>query len=240
MTEPPSQKTTDYVAAGTRTVVLTPTSDTEILVYSVKDQKGQRTLTTFKVSKETIVHNCGADGYFRKSILFNNKNGHATIELKDDNHLAIAAWLTYMHYEHSNGAVGCADPTDAEKQAKSAQQDAVFAKKKFVSVDIDTIWNIINVGDKYLFNGVILQGFFDRWYAAHSDMDAKGIDFARSLALPCLMFDHAQGFAAVTKWLAYNTAGHITEKRPKFFKWQHLHLAPPDFVGELMPQFEMI
>ncbi|KAJ4299134.1 hypothetical protein N0V90_004378 [Kalmusia sp. IMI 367209] len=47
------------------------------------------------------------------------------------------------------------------------------------------------------------------------------------------MFDYAEGFAAVTKWLAYNGVGHITEKRPRGFKWKHMHLCPPDFVGPM-------
>ncbi|KAF1848908.1 uncharacterized protein K460DRAFT_279288 [Cucurbitaria berberidis CBS 394.84] len=100
-------------------------------------------------------------------------------------------------------------------------------------VDIDCIWHIINMGDKYLFDGEILQGFFKRWYAANNNLDQKGVDFARQLALPCYVFDHAQGFADVTKWLAYNAEGHITEKRPPGFKWKHLHLAPPEFVGPM-------
>ncbi|KAF1951587.1 hypothetical protein CC80DRAFT_204343 [Byssothecium circinans] len=58
-------------------------------------------------------------------------------------------------------------------------------------------------------------------------------DFARQLALPCYMFNHAHAFSQVTKWLAYNFAGHITEKRPQGFKWTHMHLSPPDFVGPM-------
>ncbi|KAF2133803.1 hypothetical protein P153DRAFT_274428, partial [Dothidotthia symphoricarpi CBS 119687] len=75
--------------------------------------------------------------------------------------------------------------------------------------------------------------FFDLWYKKNVHVGSLDDDLARQVALPCYMFDHASGFAEVTKWLAYNFAGHITEKRPKGFKWHHMRLAPPDFVGPM-------
>ncbi|KAF2634057.1 hypothetical protein P280DRAFT_414639 [Massarina eburnea CBS 473.64] len=92
---------------------------------------------------------------------------------------------------------------------------------------------MINAGDKYQFDGTILIGFFENWFAANVNMGSMDADFARQLALPCYMFDHAKGFSDITKWLAYNFGGHITENRPAGFRWKHMHLSPPDFVGPM-------
>ncbi|KAF1960219.1 hypothetical protein CC80DRAFT_438829 [Byssothecium circinans] len=75
-----------------------------------------------------------------------------------------------------------------------------------------------------------LQPWFNKWYDNLAGK-ALDIDMARLLALPCQIFDHAVGFARVTKYLAYNNVGHIKERQPKGFKHKLMHLAPNDFVG---------
>ncbi|KAF2280106.1 uncharacterized protein EI97DRAFT_368680 [Westerdykella ornata] len=109
------------------------------------------------------------------------------------------------------------------------------------AIDITTIWHVINAGDKYLFSddeelADPAREFFKLWYAQNVDLDSFTPDlatttFARQLALPCHFFDHPEAFAAITKWLAYNCVGHIQESVPVKFKFVHLHLCPPDFVG---------
>lgn len=107
----------------------------------------------------------------------------------------------------------------------------MFQTSPVADTDITRIWHMINAADKYLFDTSILCGFFDLWYAKNINLSTLQDDMARQVALPCYMFDHAVGFAEVTKWLAYNHKGHITEQRPNGFKWTHVRLAPPEFVG---------
>ncbi|KAF2121316.1 hypothetical protein BDV96DRAFT_484412 [Lophiotrema nucula] len=95
------------------------------------------------------------------------------------------------------------------------------------------MWHIVRTGDKFLFDGEILRDFFVKWYEKNVDMEELEEEEARTLALPCFVFDYVQGFAEITKWLVYNYPGHIKEKRPVHFNWEHQHLAPPDFVGPI-------
>ncbi|KAJ4349332.1 uncharacterized protein N0V89_007946 [Didymosphaeria variabile] len=214
---------------------LSASSDLTISVQGPKDNEGQRPIVRFKVEKSAVT--CFSQ-YFENSLRFNTKFGHEVI-LKDDDAGAVRVWLIYMH----------AAATYATKQPQS-KMDSVCSNgkpKKIAEVDgqrlfnspgvadtnITRIWHIINAGDKYLFDVSLLCGFFEKWYAKHVNLARGDADLFRQLAFPCYMFDHAQGFSAVTNWLAYNFDGHITEKRPIGIKFKHMHLAPPDFVGPM-------
>ena len=76
-----------------------------------------------------------------------------------------------------------------------------------------------------------LKPWFEKWYDT-TGVCPHDIDSARLLALPCQLFDHAEGYARVTKFLAYNSIGHVKERQPKGFRAKSLHLAPAEFVGE--------
>lgn len=221
---------------GGELVVLSKRSDLTISVYSPKDSQGQRALTKFAVQKDALT---AFSEYFTASLRFNSAlhagDSHH-VELKDDDIGAMRVWFVYMHAAYKSEAA--ADSETDERPAKrikmaadeNAVEEAIFHRDGVFDTDIERIWHIINAADKYLLDATILQGFFDQWYRKNVDMAQMEADFARQLALPCYMFDHAQGFAEVTKWLAYNFAGHITEKRPKSFRWQHMRFSPPDFV----------
>jgi hypothetical protein len=78
-----------------------------------------------------------------------------------------------------------------------------------------------------------LREWFDNWY----DTSMAGVDMsiyiARALAYPCYLFDHAVGYAKVTKYLAYNHIGHVKERPPKGFRGsRHLHIGEREFVGK--------
>jgi hypothetical protein len=158
-------------------------------------------------------------------------------------------WLIYLHAEkeeeEEEDPMNQQDKDDdgekegevsndatSEQNGELEKQDGLFESDGVHDTDITRIWHIINAGDKYLLPANILRSFFERWYAKNVSMISMESDFARQLALPCYLFDHAQGFARVTEWLAYNFGGHITEKRPQGLKWKHMHLSPPDFVGK--------
>jgi hypothetical protein len=78
-----------------------------------------------------------------------------------------------------------------------------------------------------------LQAWFNKLYETSlSNMDLD-VHAAGLLAFPCQAFDHAVGFARVTKYLAYHHRGTIKNRRPKGIKIDTLQLAPDDFLGPM-------
>ncbi|KAH7094428.1 hypothetical protein FB567DRAFT_3267 [Paraphoma chrysanthemicola] len=79
-----------------------------------------------------------------------------------------------------------------------------------------------------------LKEWFDNWYDTSMAGIIMSIYVARALAYPCYLFNHATGYARVTKYLAYNHVGHVKERPPKGFKGpKHLHIGEREFVGPL-------
>jgi hypothetical protein len=222
---------------GGETIELSMHSDITLSVSSTKDESGKRRLVHFKLEAKALTTN---SEYFSASLRFNSANGHQTLSLKDDNIDAMYIWLLYMQVAKENEAATDHDEPqthakrrrlDTHHSQSHTSQESLFAHPIVKDTSIDTIWHIINAADKYLLDATILRGFFDRWYTKNVNIRFLDADLARQVALPCYMFDHASGFADVTKWLAYHHEGHITEKRPDGFKFEHMRLAPPDFVG---------
>lgn len=116
--------------------------------------------------------------------------GENFFEIKGDDLAALKIWLRLLH--------GCLDRTK-------------------VSASISTIWNLLVLAQKYNFDGHCqeLKDWFSAWYAENiAKPGSIGEDTCRELLYPCYYFNHAPGFAAVTKHLAYNMRGHIEEKMP--------------------------
>lgn len=140
----------------------------------------------FEVSLEAL-HKIS---YFRRTLPL-DRAAQRTSELRGDDPRAWKLWLEMVH--------GCLDA-----QSYYAQ--------------IPTVWHVLRIADKYAINPTCADAgrWFDGWFFAQS---ADGIftdnDNVRQILFPCHAFDHALGFTTSTTWLAYNCAGHITEKRPK-------------------------
>ncbi|KAF2491001.1 hypothetical protein BU16DRAFT_442825, partial [Lophium mytilinum] len=96
------------------------------------------------------------------------------------------------------------------------------------------LWRIIEIGNNYGFypNGH-LKDFFAAWLARNVSFDALKLDIARELVLPCYLFNHAEGFAQVTKWLVYNHGGPMTERKPVVQIRFRPGFALPDFIGAM-------
>lgn len=102
------------------------------------------------------------------------------------------------------------------------------------NISITEIWHVIDAGERYKFPLTkLLKDFFDAWYNINATNLTE--ELAGQLALPCFVFDNAKGFSKVTSWMIYNFPGHITENRPMKIKYEHIHLAPPEFVGTSLP-----
>ena len=227
-----------------KVIVLSNNYNITICVTSIKNKYGQRSLAKFKGEKEKLTKH---SEYFAASLRFNKNHGPHEVALKDDDIGAMWVWLIYLHAEKEEDPMDQQGKDDDgheeedvsndaanEKNGEPEEQADLFESDGVRNTDIARIWHIINAGDKYLLPANILRPFFEKWYAKNVSMVNMESDFARQLALPCYLFDHAQGFATVTKWLAYKFGGHITEKRPQGFKWKHVHLSPPDFVGKII------
>jgi len=142
--------------------------------------------------------------YFRGMFRY-SKSDKTTAELEGDTRVSMELWLRVLH------------------------EDALGHLHEMPRMEI---WHVIRAGDKYIFNFKDLRPWFDEWYDRNVEEQELDSEIARELAFPCWVFDHAVGFAHVTKWLVYNFPGHITEQNPIGPKYRHIHLAPPDFVGE--------
>lgn len=90
--------------------------------------------------------------------------------------------------------------------------------KETYEATLETVWHLFQVALKREIPPNALvdiagKSWFEGWYERHDAHGFKYDDY-RMLLYPCYTFDYASGFAAATKFLAYNGHRHITEKRP--------------------------
>lgn len=75
-----------------------------------------------------------------------------------------------------------------------------------------------------------LKPWFAKVYDHHKLSNPKQYNYnedtIRVFLYPCFAFDEAKGFADLTKLLAYQVAGHITEFNPTDDSQNALHLRP--------------
>jgi hypothetical protein len=112
--------------------------------------------------------------------------------------------------------------------------DKRMAELGLHKISVTGIWHVLRMWNyqENAYDMKALQSWFNMWYAASLPPAEKlDMDTARNLALPCQIFDHAVGFARVTKYLAFNNVGHFRDRQPKGIKVKLGHLAPYDFVG---------
>lgn len=92
-----------------------------------------------------------------------------------------------------------------------------------------SLWNT-HQDDKVKEN---LGDWFNIWYDTSMAKAELTIPMAQALAYLCYTFDHAVGYARVTRYLAYEHVGYIKERQPKGFKGsKQLHISEKMFVGE--------
>ncbi|KAK3718302.1 hypothetical protein LTR37_005115 [Vermiconidia calcicola] len=98
-----------------------------------------------------------------------------------------------------------------------------------LDITIKNVWEMLLIAHKYGLDPKlpVAKAWFEAWWIANKKK-ANGSTFGfgeyRELLFPCHTFEYAPGFAAATKYLAYNTIGHITEQRPNGFHHHHLRL----------------
>ena len=114
----------------------------------------------------------------------------------------------------------------------STESTDEFTYYNFTTTSIRDVWEMLVTAHKYGFDPQTppAKSWFEGWYATHGtangNAEGKRWDFKdyQQLLFPCYTFDHAIGFATATKYLAYRATGHITERRPEGFEYEHLRL----------------
>ncbi|KAL8794612.1 MAG: hypothetical protein Q9195_002808 [Heterodermia aff. obscurata] len=111
------------------------------------------------------------------------------------------------------------------------------------NISILNVWQLLGLTKKWLLKTAFLNPWFAKWYSSQRyekiDLDTPEEEYEptaldvleqRQLLFPCHRFDHAEGFARATRFLAYHVRGHIEEDNP--IEHDDLHL--PVFTTRLL------
>lgn len=161
---------------------------------------------TFKVTSKILVEE---STYFSGMFRTEWRESSTEIVLKHDKAKAMEALLQFMH-----GVTVAVD-----------------------SLSIPDVWHLIKTADKYLFPLEKMAVWFMKWFGHQLEKKSAGdyqtleeCEFERQLLFPCWAFDYATGFQYLTRHLAYNMGGHITESNPTRLRETHL---PPRVIQQL-------
>ena len=105
------------------------------------------------------------------------------------------------------------------------------------------VWHAISLWDAHQDGNIKekLVEWFNKWYEKNMAKANLTVPIAQALAYPCYIFDHAVGYARVTKYLAYEHVGHVKERPPKGFKGpKHFHINERMFVGKSLFLFFVV
>ncbi|KAK8191559.1 hypothetical protein HDK77DRAFT_476580 [Phyllosticta capitalensis] len=83
------------------------------------------------------------------------------------------------------------------------------------------LWHLCEAAVKYGFRRADLKDWFGSWFDQVEGSELSE-QIARELLYPCFAFGNIHAFARVTKYLAYNATGYITEVNPTPFRGLHL------------------
>ncbi|KAH7035909.1 uncharacterized protein B0I36DRAFT_382523 [Microdochium trichocladiopsis] len=136
--------------------------------------------------------------------------GQPSVTLRGDDAHAVGVWFRILH------------ETDLEET--------------YAATTIGKLWEVVAVAKKYGFEPTQARSWFTEWYKRNeSRLFSPGsrydINNLRMLLLPGYVFDESTAFLQVTKTLAYNFDGHITEARPTDVR-RDLHV-PANFIQQL-------
>jgi hypothetical protein len=97
------------------------------------------------------------------------------------------------------------------------------------------VWHAISLWNFHMDGKIkeVMGPWFNDWYERKVVKAELTIPIAQALAYPCYVFDHAIGYARITKYLTYEHVGHIKERPPKGFKGpKHLHINEREFISK--------
>ncbi|KAK5124014.1 hypothetical protein LTR85_002211 [Meristemomyces frigidus] len=154
----------------------------------------------FKVKRDALL---SSGPYFRKLLSDGSfkEASQDTVDLHEDSAKGMTIWFKILH--------GSVDDTTYQ-------------------ASIDDLWHLLATAHKYGFDpkSEAAVGWFGKWYDVQTRNHERSFDYKEhaQLLFPCYTFDHAQGFRAATKYLVYRATGHIVERRPLGFQYEHLRL----------------
>lgn len=160
-----------------------------------RDSNGKRPIAQtmqFLVRREVLIKN---SSYFKKMFLPSHwrEAKSELIELEEDSVASMDIWFRAIH-----------------------DINMVY------DVPLEEMWRLVTACDKYHFDLSMLKPWFATWYQRH-DIDqyynrrrARLLD-PRSLLYPCWILDHAKGFMRASRFLCYNSIGHISEVNPTIY-----------------------
>ncbi|KAL2075341.1 hypothetical protein VTL71DRAFT_284 [Oculimacula yallundae] len=162
-------------------------------------------IATMKVSRRVLMMNSASSMAMLNPSGSWIESGSTTVDLCDENVAAVELWMKVLH-DKVNG-------------------------ESFKTTTIETIWIAIEASRFYFFQLELLGPWFAEWLGVKGGkrLTNFSIDELRQLMYLCHEFDNAEGFAIVTRRLAYENEGHITELNPT--KFHHLHLQPRIISG---------
>lgn len=183
--------------APTSAVTIVPNGDLTI-VLSDADNKTYR----FKVDRATMASN---SEHFKASLQGRFKEATTNvINLIDDNAVGLQAFLRAIH----DRLAGFSGPFDSP-----IWWHIVMACDKY-EIDVRDKSNVVTMR---------LRKFFGECYKKQGYRPATlNVNLCRQLMYPSFIFDEAHAFHLVTRYLAYNGVGHITEINPTGLYQLHL------------------
>lgn len=96
--------------------------------------------------------------------------------------------------------------------------------EEMYAVPVEEVWEVIQYCEYRRIDVSKLKVWFDKWLEVRDIKKIKIVDTdeMRKLLFPCYVFDHAKGFAFLTKSLAYRMSDHVTEINPTAYRSLHL------------------
>ncbi|KAK5684628.1 hypothetical protein LTR17_027177 [Elasticomyces elasticus] len=157
----------------------------------------------FRVKRDVLSENSTYFANMLSDAKFKEGEG-STIELHEDNALAITVWLKIIH-----------DVVD----------DTTY------QLSLDDVWYMLAAAQKYGFStrSPAAKLWFEKWYDTDPNFDFKE---HQMMLLPLHSFDHAVGFRVASKYIVYRATGNIFDRRPSAFENGTLGL-DPNIINQL-------
>jgi hypothetical protein len=151
-----------------------------------------RVLAIFKVSRQVLSKNSPQFGTMLMGVF--EEAGQRVIDIQEGTVNSLELWFRVLH---------------------DAMTDEMYC------IPVKDVWEAIEVCCYRDFDIEKLYTWFEKWFSFMNLEELKLEDMCK-LLYPCHEFDHAEGFAFLTKSLAYRAAGHIPEINPTSHRHHHL------------------
>jgi len=180
------------------TVFIVPDGDLTFKLVQTEyvfDHNGRRiervldTTVFFVVSRQVML---SSSPHFKTLLAgsFGEAN-QSRVELRGETFISVELWLRCLHGHIS---------------------DSMY------TIPIKEVYNAVQFSFKCQLKTEMLGPWFAKfWSQLYQKKSAFDLHIYKQLLFPCQIFDHIHGFAAVSKFLAYNDVGHTEEHNPTYY-----------------------